>query len=679
MAEIHFVDGTALNADQFGEFDEDYGHWKPIKFSGSYGSAGFYLDFADSGNLGDDESANTNDFAGTNIAASDQMTDTPTNNFCTMNPLNNYPNACTFAEGNLKVTDGGDGSGCWSNFGMNSGKWYCEVHIVSDAADPSAFVGISGSQPQPTLATELGSYADDYIMGSGTAGANPSPNVRTSDVSTSYSNLSTAAGETIGMAIDLENNKMYWRNDGGAWVNSADPVAGSGGWGTGGTSGYLITPKSGHYHFAVGRWNPGTNVFVMNFGQDGTFAGNETAAGNADDNGYGNFLYDVPAGFLALCTKNIPDCAVIPSEHFGVMLTTIGAGARTFASHGIPAGAKFAPEMIWLKSRATTHNHHLCDVIQGVEKSLQPNVGDIQATGETTGLTSFDADGFTLGNDGSYAQTSGDGMVYWNWKLGGTPTADNSAGAGATPTANSVKIDGANLGSALAGSIAVTKLSANTTAGISVGIWNGSGANATIAHGLTKAPNLVVVHALDYADSWPVGSHQPLYSGAFNDYLRRDSTAAFTVGHNMWNQTAPTTTVITVGSDNATNKSSTIWRFEAYHDVDGYSKIGCYKGNGNDDGTFVYTGFRPRYVIVKVLSATDSWQVMDTGRDPYNVANKRIRPDSNAAENLASWTNVDFLSNGFKPRGTDTIWNNASHNYLYMAFAEYPFKYTTAR
>ena len=125
---------------------------------------------------------------------------------------------------------------------------------------------------------------------------------------------------------------------------------------------------------------------VLNFGQDGTFNGNVSAGGNADDNGYGNFKYPVPSGFLAICSKNLSDPTVKPKEHFGTMLTDFGAGARTFASHGIPAEARFAPELIWMKSRGSAHNHIMCDIVQGVENSLSPNVGDAQATGQTTGF-----------------------------------------------------------------------------------------------------------------------------------------------------------------------------------------------------------------------------------------------------------------------------------------------------
>jgi hypothetical protein len=408
---------------------------------------------------------------------------------------------------------------------------------------------------------------------------------------------------------------------------------------------------------------------IVNFGQDGTFAGNKTAGGNADDNGYGNFFYDVPAGFLALCSKNLPDPTVTPKEHFSVKLYDDGAGAKT--------GIGFAPELIWLKSRGSAKNHKLCDVIQGTGVAMQPNVGDTQIT-ESTGLTAFGSDGFTVGADTDYSDTTGDGMVAWCWKLGGTPTADNSASAGATPTAGSVKIDGSNLGSALAGSIAVTRLTANTTAGISVGTWAGSGANATIAHGLSKAPNLVVIHSLTVADSWPVGSIQPVASMDHTDFLRRDSTAAMSSsGATLWNSLAPTASVINLGSSDATNKASNTWRFEAYHSVEGYSKIGAYNGNYNADGTFVYLGFRPAYVIIKRITLVNAWVIFDNKRNPYNDVTEFLFADATTATTTQN-PMIDFLSNGMKMRRVDS-WHNNTDAYLYMAFAETPFKNANAR
>ena len=196
---------------------------------------------------------------------------------------------------------------------------------------------------------------------------------------------------------------------GGTWQNSGNPATGSNG------ASISASPATGHYHFAATDWGGSTVEWVANFGQDGTFAGNKTAGGNADDEGYGNFFYDVPAGFLAVCSKNLTDCAITPSEHFNIILYDDGAGAKT--------GVGFAPELIWLRARAGSENHRMCDVIQGVGKAMQPNAGAAQVT-EGTGLTAFGSDGFTVGATTGYSDTTGDGMVAWCWKLGGTSSSN---------------------------------------------------------------------------------------------------------------------------------------------------------------------------------------------------------------------------------------------------------------
>jgi hypothetical protein len=296
MSEYCFIDGTALAPTSFGEFNSDSPTiWQPIAVSGlTFGTNGFYLDFEDSSDLGTDASGNGNDLTATSIAATDQATDTPVNNFSTYNPLDNYIQGATFSEGNLQVVTSGSSSAPFSStFGMTSGKWYWEIEY--DAFNGGYIYPIIGiSSTQSTAAgEELGSFANDwgYFNNDGT------PYLRNNNSDTSWG-TAIVVGDIVGVALDCTNNKLYFSRN-GAWQESGDP--------SGGTGGVAITdpastPK-GAYFAAASHWD-GTyyGTFKGNFGGCPTFT---ISSGNADADGYGNFEYAVPTGYFALCTKNL--------------------------------------------------------------------------------------------------------------------------------------------------------------------------------------------------------------------------------------------------------------------------------------------------------------------------------------------------------------------------------------
>ena len=648
IAEYHQIDGTALGPDSFGEVDEDYGHWKPKKVSGvTYGTNGFHLDFANSGSLGND-AAGSNNLSSTGLAASDQMLDSPTNNFSVFNSLDNYWAGNTYAEGNLKVTTGlASYARVNGTIGVTSGKWYFEMYQVTKAQynnDGGNYISVGISERGATANDanqHPGASSDSY--GYYSTDGTKLNNAPGGSGRISYG-ASYTVGDIVGVAFDLDNHKIYFSKN-GTWQDSGDPTSGATGTGaafslgTGRTYRPSFSDISGHATGPAG-------VCVFNFGQDGTFAGAKTAQGNSDSESIGNFYYAVPSGFKALCSKNFPEPTVKPKEHFNVKLYDDGAGAKT--------GVGFAPELIWLKARGSAYNHKMCDVIQGTGKALQPNVGDAQIT-EATGLTAFGTDGFTVGSDTDYSDTTGDGMVAWCWKLGGTASANTN------------------------GSI-TSSVSANVTAGVSVGTWTGSGANATIGHGLSKAPDVIVVHAYNSPDSWPYGMIAPYASIDFTDYLRRDSYTGVADSDIIWNDTAPTASVFSVGSGAATNASGATWRFEAYHAVEGFSAFGSYLGNNNVDGSFCYTGFRPKWIMIKGTSGTTGWSIVDTARESFNPSWKETPIANNThVEDQSGSFYKDFLSNGFKIRCSScSFFNYSGRHYVWAAFAEYPFKYTNA-
>ena len=587
--------------------------------------------------LGTDSSGEGNNFTVTNLVATDQMVDTPTNNFATLNPLD-ADFSGTLSEGNLQVATGG---GMSSTFHFPaSGKWYWEYTITGGTAT-QAFPGIA-TQPYSS-SSRLFYYSADGKIFENTVGG------------VSYG-ASYTTGDVIGVAANVDDGEVtFYKNNSSQGVKSY-------------TYFDSMTP-----HFRDGG---DTVTMVVNFGQDSSFAGNETAQGNQDGNSKGDFYYTPPTDYLALCTDNLsaPEIA-LPGDNFNTVLYTGNGSTQAITGIG------FRSDLTWVKIRSAAANHGLFDSIRGVRASLSSNTTtESRTAGADQDLYAWGSDGFSVG-DGvgdSYINTNVDTATYasWNWKAGGAPTVDNSAGAGATPTAGSVKIDGSNLGSALAGTIAAKRLSANTTSGFSIVQYVGTGSGATIAHGLSQAPDMVISKSMDDAYNWRVGGEKIGLTSA--DYsMRMDTTAAEQDLSGVFGA-YPSASVWTIGDDAGVNVSTENYIAYCFHSVEGYSKVGSYVGNGNADGTFVYTGFKPARVVAKRVDSTASWPIVDNKRNVYNVADKILYSNLTDAVDT-SVDAYDFVSNGFKIRDSDNILNTSSGIYLYIAFAESPFKYSNAR
>jgi len=683
MAEFYMIDGTNLTASSFGEFNSN-NQWVPldsddVKAAVTFGTNGFFLKFQDSSALGDDTSGEGNDYASTNVVASDQTLDVPTNNFCTLDPsfavLQQQCGSITYSEGNLgyEVTSGGSGTGtnypcAYGTIARTSGKWYAEFRCGTAPGESTAEggPGVAGLDNFPTSAWNfIGGQGSNccYVrrgelrgMGQDTSG---------------YATFGD--GDIISVAMDLDNLKCYWaKNNTWITIGGSVGVPTSGATGTGALAMDAIA-TSGPYTFMQGTDNTTDAEWVCNFGQDSSFSGHLTAQNNQDGNDRGDFYYTPPSGYLTLCTDNLsaPEIA-LPGENFNTVIYDDGAGAKT--------GVGFQPDLVWVKSRGSAYDHKWTDAVRGVTKSLESNEAIAEAT-DSTGLTAFGADGFTVGADTNYSDTTGSGMVAWNWKAGGAPTADNSAGAGATPTAGSVKIDGSNLGSALAGSIAATRLSANTSTGFSVVTYTGTGVGGdSVAHGLGVKPDLAIIKQLSGGPSelggWTVYNSTADFGA--EHYLILNTTAAKDSGTGFFNDTEPTSSIFTFGDSWYVNGGSgEIYVAYFFANIEGYSKVGSYTANGVVDGPFIYTGFRPAFMMFKKYSATDPWETLDNKRPAYNQASKGLWPNSNDAE--YSDRGGDFVSNGFKARTAQGTTNEGTNTYIYLAFAESPFKYSNAR
>ena len=314
------------------------------------------------------------------------------------------------------------------------------------------------------------------------------------------------------------------------------------------------------------------------------------------------------------------------------------------------------PDLVWTKIRTGwAAKHNLWDSVRGVNKNISSDAVTAETTTDQYGYVSaFGSDGFT-GSNGSNVHNprylyneNGGTYVAWCWKASGS-TASNSSGD------------------------MTSTVSANTDAGFSIVSWTGDGtAGNTVGHGLNSAPEFILTKALaDGTSSWG-GYHIGTDATAPEDYgMQIDGSGARIDTANMLNDTAPTSSLVTLGGATYSNHSSNPMIMYAWHSVQGYSKCGSYTGNGNADGTFVYTGFRPAWVIVKSTASGAGWNIHDAKRDTYNEMNKQLYANSNAAD--GSSRPIDFLSNGFKQRGTTSDVNNSGDTFFYTAFAEAPF------
>ena len=657
MAETIGIDGTTYAASDFGETVN--GVWVPKDASGlTFGNNGFYLNYASSGDLGNDVSGNNNDWTANNLAASDQMLDSPTfgssssGNFCTMNPLSTTTqSSVTALEGNLFL----DGSttnpsnyegGQLATMGVRSGKWYWEVYLSGGGAattDRGWTNGIAATGNLGEISGTYGPYAGGPQGNSYNFGSYGGQGIRFNDSTTSYG-AGPANTNIIGMALDLSSPgsgslTIYINNSSqGVAVNGsiADahwvPFVGAGG---GSVSDYDST---------------------VNFGQDSTFAGAKTAGGNADANGHGDFFYAPPSGHLAICTGNLPVADAIdpaqtddnyPQKLFSPLIWT-GNDATSRAITGLG----FQPDLLWFKNRSSAFSHRLYDTTRGIAsnggKRLFINTSGAEVD-QTSGqdISAIGTDGFTMGaSSGLYNNDTNSGGLQsgFFWRLnGGTEVSNGNGGIAST-----VQVD--------------------PSGGFSLVKYSGTGSASTVGHGLSSAPTWIFAKRYNATNSWII--YTTAMTGSY--YMTIDA-GGMGADSTMWNNTNSTSSVFSVGTAAATNGGSQL--AYCWADVEGYIKSGSYEGNGNADGSFVYCGFRPSFIICKSIDSGTSWQMFDDKRAGYNVDNNSFLVDLANAE--ATTDMIDILSNGFKLKiATDP---NIAETYIYFAIAENPFKYATAR
>ena len=693
MSDINFVDGTSLGPDSFGEFKN--GIWIPIVPDVTYGQNGFRLDFLDNAvdaptsegtedtdNIGSDSSGEHNNWTSVNIVASDcAILDTPENNFCTLDSLYKQSSS-TLSEGNLKavLTSGGNSARTPSTFAVNSGKWYWEVRQSS----ANRFgMGVFDTDKYVMTNEDAGSDAHEWTFvtdggdsGTGIAGNN--------SVRPDYG-VEVANGEVIMVALDADNDAIWFGKE-NSWFNtdgSSDSAAVKAEIEGGTTTNAAHTGVTGNLTPVFIR-QTSNDTLIVNFGQDSSFVGNETAAGNTDSNGIGDFAYAPPSGYLALCTSNLPEPTIGPNsdtqadDYFETILYEGNGSTQNIA-------VNFKPDWTWIKNRDATDAHQLFDSTRGATNVLVSNTNAAEAANDDT-LTAFISTGFSLGDD-VVVNTDDESYVSWNWKAGGAPTATNDNTSGAMD-ANSVFVDGSALSFTPDGNTTIypKKISANRTAGFSIVLYPGDDtATAKVPHGLTQAPEMIIIknveEAVSSAPKWPV-FHLQNTSAPATDYLDLNSNAGTADDTITWNDVLPSATLVTLGTGAGVNSGSDHIMY-CFHSVEGYSKIGSYIGDGSASGPFIFTGFRPAWVIVKESSSSgEDWMIWDNKRAPHNEVFLHFYANNADAEQGTaggSTRKVDFLSNGFKTTVSHDSTNTSGETYIYMAFAEQPFKYANAR
>ena len=665
MADFIQIDGAAAISD-FGETKN--GVWIPKDPSGlTFGNNGFHLDFASSSDMGNDVSGNNNDWTANSISAHDQMLDSPTfnsssngGNFCTANSV--YRGESTtdsqygvLSEGNLTHSYSGSSDGAipCTHKVPASGKWYFEYRIDAGGGTSNYSPAMGIMDPNEFTFTSSTIGQDGLISYD-----NAQNRIEKNDVIVgTYSGSRGSNGDVMGIAVDMDNGAFYVSKNGTFQTisggSTGDPTSGASKTGAGAT----WTPASEYTSGMVPMSQPtGGNVpiITMNFGQNGTFNGNETAGGNSDTNGYGNFFSAVPSGYSAICSGALSVADAVdpaqtddnyPQKLFNTILYTGDGGSSTAIT-----GVGFQPDWVWIKRYNASENHNLYDSNRGVNKRIQSN-RDVAET--TEGLPAFGSDGFTVDASGGINNVSSQSYVAWNWRANGGTTSTNSTG-----TVNATQ-------------------QVDPSGGFSISTYAGTGSSMTVGHGLSAEPKLTIVKDRDATVNWIV--YTKVIDGSLDYFFLNTDAAAGDSGF-----TGPNSTIWNFdGSSSYSNTSGRNYIMYNFTNVEGYCKVGKYIGNGaGSDGAFVYTGFRPAWVLVK-KTTQNSWRIQDNARDLYNPTYHMLKPQSNAAEDAyTDGTDYnDFLSNGFKlARGGDTVNYNANGStYVYLAMAHNPFKYATAR
>ena len=624
MSEVNFIDGQALTPDSFGIRNTSTGVWSPKEYTGTYGTNGFHLNFSDITQLGKDFSGNNNNWTPSGFSVTpgvgyDSLTDVPTPNG-TDNGFGgevrgNYATLNPLENQSLTITNGN------LDVSYTTAVW---KNIKSTFSMPSGkwyfeFVHTTGTQYTQIGVIKTSIQLPTTYFSQSPFGWSYSAEfgeLRNNNNATNSGIFTSAIGDIINVAVDIDAGKI-WFGKNGTWFNNGVPSSGINA---------AYTNLSGEMSVAVGVYNTNNPLVSFNSGQR-------------------PFVYKAPTGFKALNTANLPTPAIggggesnLANKYMDITTYTGTGAAQSIFNSG------FKPDFVWIKSRSAA-SHILYDINRGVQKRLSTDSTAAEVT-DTTGLSSFDNTGFSIG---ALSQINASGATYvaWQWRAGGTPVTNNS------------------------GTI-TSQVSVSQISGFSVVTYTGNGlANQTVGHGLGVIPSFVIIKDRDTVIEWHI------YHKTFevNQGLLFNTSAAFTAS-GFFN--GMNSSFIGLGYG-ATGINGNTKKFVAYAwaEIDGFSKFNSYVGNNSTDGTFVYTGFKPKYILIKCSTAAANWVLYNSIVDTGNPVVRELFANLNNAENGTPSDEIDFLSNGFKLRSTNAA-INAAQTYIYAAFAETPFKYATA-
>ena len=640
LSEVNFIDGQALTPSSFGQTDTLTGQWVAKKYTGTYGTNGFYLPFSNGTStttLGADSSGNSNNWTLNNFTRSAGVSDCwmfdvpsgnsgvsgtqPSSNYAVLQaPKGNSAGQSVITNANLKSTLGGTGS--WRSIASTiapvSGKWYTEFNLTNAPSSDGVMFGVSTLNANIfNVNAFYGGTADSWAM------YTQSGQKWNSGSASAYGNSATT-GDVIGIALDLDNGAIYYSKN-GVWQNSGVPTSGASKTG----AAFSLTTGSEYY---IGYGAPSAQVVDANFGQR-------------------SFAYTPPSGFKALCTANLPAATIKQGNTvFDAKLWSGTGVARSIT------GYNFSPDFVWIKGRSTATFNLLSDTIRGINAQLSSNATNAEFT-YTDQITAFNSDGFSLGVDASTGWCNyNDGRTYvgWAWDAGSSTVTNTN------------------------GSIS-SQVRANPTAGVSVITYTGTGANATVGHGLGVAPSMIIIRPRSDVDNWWVYHKNMGATLATQSMILNSTSALFTsTTGNIWG--AHSSSVFVVGDRTGVNANGRPHIAYCFSEIAGYSRFGSYTGNGSTDGVFTYLGFRPKYLMVKASTSVGDgrWFIWDSVRETFNALGVQLQASDTSAEATYSAT-IDFLSNGFKLRSSYNGWNQSGSTYIYMAFAENPFAQANAR
>lgn len=579
--------------------------------------------------LGKDSSGNGNNFAVVNLDATyDVVADSPTKNFPTWNEVDRRVDgaAMPLSQGNLRCTSDNTWGARFATGIPGSGKWYYEIKFVNYTQTYYSYWQVNAANNSYIWHDTTSTNIRSIVASTGTTTGMPQ----------------MVSGDILQVAIDMDAGKQwYGRNN--TWLTTSgtsDPAAGTGEAHSFTVNTYdTFTRRCPRLNFRGTAADPDVNIFELNFGQR-------------------DFAYTPPTGFKSVNSKNWPDPPIAkPEQHFNVIRWTGNGGT----DHDI-SGVGFEPDLTWVKNRSNTNGYWaIHDDVRGYGWSFTTHTSSITEYNYSDYFGPFQSDGFRVADvtSGQYYNTNNENYVAWNWKAGTAFSNDASATSIGT-------IDSSG--------------QVNADAGFSIVKFTGTGSAGTVKHGLSKAPAFMQFRRRA-AHNWYAYNHNYHSTDPADYIMYMSGTSGLTDSGTTWNDTEPTSSVFSVGTDDGVNHNGSEHMAYCWTEIEGYSKFGQYEANANANGTFVYTGFTPAMIIIIYMDGTGEWWwVQDWERNSYNGSqtNSNYPLFFNAVSVEGASGAIDFLSNGFKFRSTNGGINNAN-TYTYMAWADTPFKYANAR